>query len=97
MVEWGKLVIGLCAALGALAWTYAAADRRLRPASYRHMILLFFGFVVAAIAGMAVVAIAGTPDWSVIVALTLTIGLVSGLAVRGAIQVRGERGGATRS
>jgi len=94
MAEWGKLVIGLCAALGALAWAYAAADRKLRPASYRHMILLFFGFLVAVIAGMSVVAIAGTPDWTVILTTTLTLGLVGALAVRGAIQVRQERGDA---
>lgn len=96
MAEWGKLAIGLCAALGALAWTYSAADRKLRPASYRHIVLVFFGFLLAAIAGMSVVAIAGTPDWTVILANTLTLGLVSLLAVRGAIQVREERGDASR-
>nr|MBA2725498.1 hypothetical protein [Actinomycetota bacterium] len=82
---------GLSAALVTLRWAYSVADHKLRPASYRHVVLIFAGFLVAVIVGISVVAIAGTPDWTVVVAMTLTLSLISFLAVQGAIQVRGER------
>ena len=90
MGEWAVLVVGVCVAVALLARGYAFADRKLRRADYRHVVLVVVGFYAAAIVSASVTAMAGTPHWTVIIPLVLTLGLVSLLAARGALQVRAE-------
>lgn len=93
MTDWLKLVVGLAMGVAVLRSGYRFGDRRLRPRSYRYSVLLFVGFNLAVFISVSVASVAQTPDWTVVAALVLTVGLVCVWTVQGALAVQRERAG----
>jgi hypothetical protein len=93
VTDWLKLLAGLAIGVALLRWGYRFGDRVLSPRNYRYAVLIFVGFNFAVFISVSVVSVAQTPDWTVVGALVLTLGLVCVWSVQGALAIQRERTG----
>ncbi len=93
VTDWLKLMVGLAGGVVLLRWGYRLGDRMLSARSYRYVALIFLGFNFAVLISVSVVSVAQTPDWTVVGALVLTLGLVCFWSVQGALAIQRERTG----